>query len=234
MYISKFNKPAYLLDTIDRIACEFGVPTLTEQLEADRAAAASTVSGILTATAVTSTINRVIANIATVASVPMDELSDDTFCYVIADDNPIEFEDPEKFAFRFGAGYIVVTRSTCAFDVRHDCIDAQTTPLDLIVLACAMKMSQRDCYVLLRYNDIAMMANPVFASGNYTDASTGRLSGDAWKLFDGFSFIPKLPALWPPAAPSFPLPTQITVLPISAALSIKRSTREVPSWEQGH
>lgn len=150
MYISKFNKPAYLLDTIDRIACEFGVPTLTEQLEADRAAAASTVSGILTATAVTSTINRVIANIATVASVPMDELSDDTFCYVIADDNPIEFEDPEKFAFRFGAGYIVVTRSTCAFDVRHDCIDAQTTPLDLIVLACAMKMSQRDCYVLLR------------------------------------------------------------------------------------
>lgn len=185
MYISEFSKPAYLLDTIDHIACELGVPTLNEQLAADRAVAASAGSGILTAAASASTISHVIANIATAASVPMDELSDDTFCYVIANNNPIDFEDPEKFAFRFGAGYIVVTRSTCAFDARHDCIDAQTTPLDLIVLACAMKMSQRDCYVLLRYNDIAMMANPAFASGNYTDASTGRLAGDAWKLFDG-------------------------------------------------
>lgn len=185
MYKSNYNKPVELLKRIDMIAEELGAATLDVHLMCDRASFGCTEGAIVLASTGNSTINHVLENIARKASVSLDEVDDDNFAYVETDKNPVAYGDEEKFAFRFGNGYIVITRNTRAFDTAHNCIDDETTPLDLIVLSCAMKTSQRDRYVLVRYNDTAMMANPAFASGNYTADSTGRGAGDMWKIFDG-------------------------------------------------
>lgn len=182
MYKSNFNKPLEMLRRCNEIAMSCGVATLAEQLDIDRAAADDAI--VLGSTG-SSTFNRVLNNIAEACSVALSELNDDNFAYIKANCNPVAHGDNEKFAFRFGGGYIVLTRNTRAFDTAHDCISDETTPLDLIVLSCAMKTSQRDRFMLVRYNDIGMMANPAFASGNYTAESTGRPVGDMWKMFDG-------------------------------------------------
>lgn len=185
MYKSNYNKPVDLLKRIDEIAASLGCCTIAEQLSADRASADAVGAGLFIASTGASTINRVIEKIASASCVSLDDLDDNSFTYVKDDRNPVEFGNTDKFAFRFGEGYIVVTRNTHAFDMSHNCTDENTTPLDLIVLSCAMKTSQRDRFVLLRYNDKGMMSNPVFASGNYTECSTGRFGGDMWKMFDG-------------------------------------------------
>lgn len=185
MYKSNFLKPSALLWRIDEIASSLGCTTIAEHLSADRASAAVAGEVPFIASTGSSTINHVIEQIARTASVPVEDVDDESFAYVEADRNPIEFGNPDKFAFRFGRGYVIVTRSTRAFDSSHDCIGDETTPLDLVVLSCAVKTSQRDRYVLLRYNDKGMMANPAFASGNYAADSTGRPASDMWAMFDG-------------------------------------------------
>lgn len=186
MFISDYMKPVRMLDRLDAIAKSLGVPTLVERLDIDRVdGALLSPDGILLGATGHSTFNRALIGIAESAGVSLDELDDDTFSYIVTDKNPVAHGDKERFAFRFGKGYIVITRSTRAFDTRHDCTSEDTTSLDLIVLSLAMKTSQRDRYMLIRYNDIAMMANPAFANGNYSMDSTGRGASDMWKIFDG-------------------------------------------------
>lgn len=186
MFISDYDKPSRMLSRLDSIAKSLGTPSLADQLGKD-AAEASLLSpdGILLGSTGSSTFTRALIEIAKAASVALDDLTDESFSYIISEKNPIPHDDESRFAFRFGEGYIAITRDTCAFDARHDCVGEDTTPLDLIVLSLAIKASQRGCYMLVRYNDNALMANPVFAGGNYTEASAGRGASDMWKLFDG-------------------------------------------------
>lgn len=182
MYKSDFTRPARILARIDCIADALGVPNIAARLADARAS----VDGIYIASTGASSIEHTIVDIARAAAAPLDTLNAGNFAYIEADTNPINnMNDTDKFAFRFGAGYIAITRDTYAFDMSHNLADDDTTALDLIVASCAIKFSQRDRFCLVRYNDKAMIANPVFASGNYTESSSARFGGDIWSMFDG-------------------------------------------------
>lgn len=182
MFTSDFNKPVLMLRRLDAIAASYGCPTLAEQLASDRERASD---DLVLGTIWDCTFTRVLEAIARAASVAIDDVDDESFCYIEAEKNPIHYNDDTRFAFAFAKGYVVLTRATRAFDIRCDCIGDDTRALDLIVLSCAMKASQRDRLMLVRYNDIAMMANRAFASGSYAENSTGRPPSDMWEVFGG-------------------------------------------------
>lgn len=181
MFKSNPTKPSDMLRRVNDLAREYGVLTLPDQLALDR----ESTGDIFIAAINDSTFLQVLTSLARAASVDIEQVDDDTFAFVEAEQNPISYEDPHRFAFAFSSGYIVVTRSTNAFSSSTDCTSDDAGILDLIVLSCAMKVSQRDRYMLVRYNDKAMMANRAFASGSYTESSSGRPTSDMWNMFDG-------------------------------------------------
>lgn len=186
-YISDFKMPLRFLDRINSAAAAAEVKDISSQLREDML---SVEPSVFISGAATSTLSKVIYNIGLVHSVSsLDALNDDNFLLVQAESS----QDKEFYAevqlrsdifcARIHAYRIYLTRSTRALSANHSVEDMTVCDL-LAVLAC-MKQSQHGKYLLVRYNDMSMMANPLFAGSSYIQGSEASPVGDMWKMFGG-------------------------------------------------